>query len=234
MSCPLPRRRRELTRPFRLDFRPPTTTHDILQYLFDSQNRFHSRAYHPVTASLVGYPSPDVYPSHAMSPPTPMVSSDGSNSKEPPGVPTEVSPPSPSPIPPRKIRMPLGAKPVNRQLVLTKSTSSPKKDESLSPFTALPPKLGFKMRGLRSKLAASPVKAVDVGFLGGGKPVTKRRKDQFDAARRKLEGVGSVEEQRSEGESESENSGVLEAKGEGGSIGFARWVTDASLLLELS
>jgi hypothetical protein len=138
-------------------------------------------------------------------------------------VPAEVSPPSPSPVPARKIRMPLGAKPVNRQLVLTKSTSSPKKEESLSPFTALPPKVGFKMRGLRSKLAApSPVKTVDVGFLGCGKPVTMRRKDQFDAARRKLEGVGSVEEQRSEGESESENSGVLEAKGEGGSMGFAR------------
>lgn len=205
------------------DFKRPTTTHDILQYLFDSQNRFHSRAYHHhSTVSVVGYPSPDIYLSHAMSPPSPMVSFDGSNSKEPPDVPTEVSPPLPSPVPASKIRMLLGAQPVNRHLVQTKSTSSPKKEETLLPFTALPPKLGFKMRGLRSKLAASQVKAVDVRFLGGGKPVTKRSKDQFDAARRKLEGVGSVEEQKSDGESESENSGVLEAKGEGGSMEFAR------------
>lgn len=205
-------------------FKRPTTTHDILHFLFDSQNRFHSRVHHGSATPLPNLPSPAVYPHHAVSPPTPNVSSDGSHSKDPEEPPVEVSPPSPSPIPVKKIRMPLGAKPVNRQLVLTKSTSSLKKQEpALSPFTALPPKLGLR---LRSKLAAattSPKKMVDVGFLEGkSKPVTRRRKDQFDAARRKLEGLGAADEQRSDGESESENSGVIEAKGEGSVMGFAR------------
>lgn len=118
--------------------------------------------------------------------------------------------------------MVLGPKPVNRQLALTKSTSSPSKapNDALSPFTALPPKLGFgsKLRGLRAKM--SPKKTVDTTFLGTEKgAVSKRRKEQFDAARRRLEGTGLASEQRSD--DESDVTGVLEAEGTG-SIGFAK------------
>jgi hypothetical protein len=125
--------------------------------------------------------------------------------------------------------MPLGAKPVNRQLVLSKSTSSPTKEHenAPSPFTALPPKLGLKMR-IRAKMSPKK-KTVDVGFLGTT-VVTKRRKDQFDAARRKLEGTGTPEEQISDGESDGDNSGILEASGEGGLFSFARYVPSSARL----
>ena len=199
------------------DFQHSMSTHDMLQFLFDSQNRFRSLAPLGSYGSLSGYPSPDIYPAHALSPPTPLVSSDGSNAKSDYG-PVEISPPSPSPVPVLKAprRMPFGSKPVNRQLVLTKSTSSPQKEESaLSPFTALPPKLG-----LRSKLtSSSPTKKVDLSFLGSAKPVSQRRKDALDAARRKLEGLSAEQD---DGGSGSEDTGVLEAKGEGDSLGFAK------------
>lgn len=85
---------------------------------------------------------------------------------------------------------------------------------------------------MRAKLSPKKEK-VDVAFLGEG--ISKRRKNQFDAARRKLEGVflsvcalrrpltsfvigagkGKAEEQRSDGETDDEDSsGVLEGAGE--------------------
>jgi len=112
-------------------------------------------------------------------------------------------------------RKPLGAKAVNRQVAeLSKSTSSPSKQpkEDLSPFTALPPRLSSKLRGLRGAKAVpdeSP-KKVDTGFLGDN--ATRRRQGQFNAAMRKLEGVGVPAEQRSD--EETDDTGVLEAKGE--------------------
>lgn len=104
-------------------------------------------------------------------------------------------------------RIPLAGKPVNQQVVLTKSTSSPRKEDALSPFTALPPKLGLKLRGIRARL--SPKKHVDLAFLGP--TASDRRKEQFDAARRKLEGRGMPGEQRSDGESDED---TFESTGE--------------------
>lgn len=94
----------------------------------------------------------------------------------------------------------------------------------MSPFTALPPKLGLKLR--RLKASGSPTKKkVDVSFLGT--TASQRRKDQFDAARRKLEGVGAAEEQRSDDEEsddgfkDSEET-CLESVGDGSA--FAQFV----------
>jgi uncharacterized protein (DUF2345 family) len=72
-----------------------------------------------------------------------------------------------------------------------------------------------------SAFAGPARKSVDVTFLNAG-AVTQRRKKQFDAARRKLEGVGHATEQRSESDSDSENTGVLEAKGEAPAQRFSR------------
>lgn len=117
-------------------------------------------------------------------------------------------------------RLPLAAKPVNPQLALTKSTSSSRKGDALSPFTALPPKLGLKLRRLRARL--SPKKHVDLAFLGP--TASDRRKEQFDAARRKLEGRGMPGEQRSDEESDED---TLESIGEA-FVGFVKCVLAAN------
>lgn len=197
----------------------PSNSRDILHFLFASQNRYRSEL--ASRAALFDLPSPELFPTEAASPPTPFLSPGASSNEEENHVANiSVSPPSPSPAPARQIRVPFGEKKVNQQLVLTKSTSSPRKEDVLSPFTALPPKLGLKLRGIRAKL--SPKKTVDVGFLGP--TATRRRKDQFNAAMRKLEGTGDPEEQRSDEESdETDNSGVLEGSGEGTTfLSFAR------------
>lgn len=168
---------------------------------------------------MLELPSPEVLPTEALSPATPNLSSDGSATSRPRNVLNILSPPSPSPVVLKKTRMPLGLKSGNRPLV---HVDVGKENDALSPFTALPPKLGNRMRGLRSKV----VSAVDLDFLSSS-AVTKRRKDQFDAARRKLEGTGAAAEQRSD--SESDITGVLEAKGEGAGLHqFSKWVAAAA------
>lgn len=107
----------------------------------------------------------------------------------------------------------LAEKPVNRQVsILSQSTSSPSKQpkDERSPFTALPPRLSAKLRGARDKLSSKSPKRVDIGFLGDN--ATKRRQGQFNAAMRRLEGIGAPAEQRSD--SETDDTGVLEACGE--------------------
>ncbi|KAK4702477.1 hypothetical protein P7C70_g3742, partial [Phenoliferia sp. Uapishka_3] len=212
-------------------FNAPEGWHAIIQFILDSRIRFASAAFPSHLSPFAGpfhldglLDAPALPEMHLDSivklptPPTPSLSPDDSAS--PPSVQnypsdTPLSPLSPSPIvvKPRRI---LGEKPINRQLILTQSTSSPRKEEVLSPFTALPPKLMLKgrLRGLKAKLSPSPKKkVVDVTFLSN-KP-TKRRVNQWDAARRKLEGVGAPEEQRSDDEDTTGDTGVLEAAGEG-------------------
>ncbi|GAA5900397.1 hypothetical protein JCM8208_005350 [Rhodotorula glutinis] len=183
----------------------PRTYHAILEFIFYSQTRFPSPPHLARLSSWVplAFDDPPTPPSPIRIPP-PIVDS-------PPGVVDVVLTTRAAPV----RRKPLAAKPLNRQVAeLSRSTSSPSKQpkEDLSPFTALPPRLSSKLRGLRGGKAApieSP-KRVDTGFLGDN--ATRRRQGQFNAAMRKLEGVGVPMEQRSD--EETDDTGVLEAKGE--------------------
>ncbi|KAL8283921.1 hypothetical protein RQP46_005353 [Phenoliferia psychrophenolica] len=220
----------------------PKNWHEMLQFLFDSQNRFVSIVpVAPPSTTRAFYLSPDDsqhsisrfasqeflpldFPS---SPPTPDLSPNLTPSPDDESIPSPPSPPSPTPapVPVPKRRLPLGAKPLNRQLVLAQSTSSPSKapSDALSPFTALPPKLTGKLRGLRAKLSPSPKKkTVDTAFLGEGveAKMMRRRKTEWDASLRKLEGVGHAREQRSD--DESDQTGVVEAAGEGAFRSFIK------------
>ncbi|BGP50980.1 hypothetical protein JCM10450v2_006906 [Rhodotorula kratochvilovae] len=184
----------------------PRTYHAILEFIFYSQTRFPSPPHLLRMTSFVplAYDDPPTPPSPIRIPPpiidSPLAMIDLVSS----------TPPSPEPV----RRRPLAAKPLNRQVAeLSQSTSSPSKQpkEDLSPFTALPPRLSSKLRGLRAKMGSkSPKKAVDTAFLG--EKATKRRQGQFEAAMRRLEGVGLPTEQRSD--EETDDTGVLEAKGE--------------------
>lgn len=206
--------------PLHAGFNAPKGWHDILQFLFDSQNRFCAApppsSYLPTTRAFYlhdnatsAFPEAELVPLDFSDAPSPSP-----ERGSPPGADVSLSPPSPTRV---ATRRPLGAKLLNRQLVLTQSSSSPRNEDALSPFTALPPKLTGKLRGLRARLSPSPKKkTVDVAFLGSAAKTTRRRKTQWDAARRRLEGVGDPDEQMSGDESDTtEDTGVLEAAGEG-------------------
>ncbi|GAA6052146.1 hypothetical protein JCM3770_001242 [Rhodotorula araucariae] len=192
----------------------PRTYHAVLEFLFYSQTRFPSSPHFLRMESLVSlaYDVPPTPPSPIRIPP-PLIDS-----------PLDVrdllpsTPPSPEKILSLKSgparRKPLAAKPLNQQVTgLSQSTSSSSRQpkEDLSPFTALPPRISSKLRGLRARVVSgSPKKVVDTAFLG--EKTTKRRQGQFNAAMRRLEGVGAPTEQRSD--DETDDTGVLEAKGE--------------------
>ncbi|KAM0786974.1 hypothetical protein ACM66B_002392 [Microbotryomycetes sp. NB124-2] len=187
----------------------PTRVRDILVFILDSQTRFRSCLPPQSHASLLGSRSPSIFPAHAPSPPTPLVSDTSMQTEE-----TIFN----HFVSPTKFAKP--SKPVNRRVLAAKSAnlsqtaSQATKGDGSSPFTALPPKLGLRSK-LRSSTVASSAESidatasratvspskrksgVDTAFLGD-LGVSKRRKDQFDAARRKLDGVGSASEQQSE------------------------------------
>ncbi|GAA5920811.1 hypothetical protein JCM3775_003962 [Rhodotorula graminis] len=183
----------------------PRTYHAILEFIFYSQTRFPSPPHLVRLSSWVplAFDDPPTPPSPVRIPP-PIVDS-------PPDAVDVVLTTRAAPV----RRKPLAAKPLNRQVAeLSRSTSSPSKKpkEDLSPFTALPPRLSSKLRSLRGGQPAPTenAKKVDTGFLGDN--ATRRRQGQFNAAMRKLEGVGAPAEQRSD--EETDDTGVLEAKGE--------------------
>ncbi|GAA5995655.1 uncharacterized protein JCM10292_005305 [Rhodotorula paludigena] len=191
----------------------PRTYHAILEFLFYSQNRFPSPA-HLHMDSLIpsAFDDPPTPPSPIRIP-SPIVDSPIEyEHAEPEAIAPFVVPAKPlkAATVPRKT---LGPKSVNRMAAaLSQSASSsvqPHKEDS--PFTALPPRLSSKWRGMRGKVVSkSPKKVVDTGFLGDS--ATTRRQGQFNAAMRRLEGVGAPSEQRSD--EETDDTGVLEAKGE--------------------
>ncbi|BGP34707.1 hypothetical protein JCM10296v2_006529 [Rhodotorula toruloides] len=181
----------------------PRTYHAILEFLFFSQSRWPSPPHLLRMTSFVppAYDDPPTPPSPIVIPP-PIVDS--------PPAPQEVVLVSKARPVRRKV---LSEKPVNQQVaLLSRSTSSPSKKpkDEQSPFTALPPRLSAKLRGARGKLSSKSPKRVDTGFLGDN--ATKRRQGQFNAAMRRLEGIGAPAEQRSD--SETDDTGVLEAHGE--------------------
>jgi hypothetical protein len=185
------------------DFILPRTYHAILEFLFFSQSRWPSPPHLLRMTSFVppAYDDPPTPPSPIVIPP-PIVDS-------PPAPQNVVLVSKARPVR-RKV---LSEKPVNQQVaLLSRSTSSPSKKpkDEQSPFTALPPRLSAKLRGARGKLSSESPKRVDTGFLGDN--ATKRRQGQFNAAMRRLEGIGAPAEQRSD--SETDDTGVLEAQGE--------------------
>ncbi|BGP27026.1 hypothetical protein JCM10295v2_005988 [Rhodotorula toruloides] len=192
----------------------PRTYHAILEFLFFSQSRWPSPPHLLRMTSFVppAYDDPPTPPSPIVIPP-PIVDS--------PAAPQEVVLVSNARPVRRKV---LGDKPINQQVaLLSRSTSSPSKHpkDEQSPFTALPPRLSAKLRGARGKLNSKILKRVDTGFLGEN--ATKRRQRQFNAAMRRLEGVGAPAEQRSD--SETDDTGVLEAHGEAtDELTFTKWV----------
>lgn len=196
------------------DFLLPRTYHAILEFLFYSQNRFPSPAHLLRMDSFIpsAFDDPPTPPSPIRIP-SPIVDSPIEyEHAEPEAIAPVVVPAKPlkAATVPRKT---LGPKSVNRMVAaLSQSASSsvqPHKEDS--PFTALPPRLSSKWRGMRGKVASkSPKKVVDTGFLGDS--ATTRRQGQFNAAMRRLEGVGAPSEQRSD--EETDDTGVLEAKGE--------------------
>ncbi|GAA5911075.1 hypothetical protein JCM5296_002453 [Sporobolomyces johnsonii] len=198
-------------------FDAPKTYFAILDFLFASQNRYPTPPHLIRLTSFVPLAYAD--PPTSLSPiapieiPPPIVDS-------PDLIITDMltsTPPSPEPLPPSPskpvpcARRALAAKPANLQVAaLSWSTSSPKKEDVLSPFTALPPRLGARLRGIRAKISPTKKKLVDTNFLGDG--ATRRRQGQFNAAMRMLEGTGKPDEQRSD--DDTDDTGVLEAKGE--------------------
>ncbi|CDR35813.1 RHTO0S01e07668g1_1 [Rhodotorula toruloides] len=181
----------------------PRTYHAILEFLFFSQSRWPSPPHLLRMTSFVppAYDDPPTPPSPIVIPP-PIVDS-------PPASQEVVLVSKARPVR-RKV---LSEKPVNQQVaLLSRSTSSPSKKpkDEQSPFTALPPRLSAKLRGARTKLSSKSPKRVDTGFLGDN--ATRRRQGQFNAAMRRLEGIGAPAEQRSD--SETDDTGVLEAQGE--------------------
>ncbi|GAA5984510.1 hypothetical protein JCM11641_007006 [Rhodosporidiobolus odoratus] len=204
-------------------FNAPRTYHAILEFLFYSQTRFPSPPHLMPFDSFISpaFADPPTPPSPIRIP-SPIVDSSFENTGLLATIPPSPSPQPTMPPPPlttkakaaHPARRPFGEKPVNKQVsALSRSTSSPSKQpkEDHSPFTALPPRVGSKLRGVRAKLASkSPKKTVDTSFLGA--KVSTRRQGQLDAAMRRLEGTGKPSEQRSD--SESDFTGVLEAAGE--------------------
>lgn len=182
----------------------------ILDFIFDSQRRFRSR--------------------FATSPPqpTPVSRSSFLRPSPLPDVPVDVSP-SPTPVAPFA-RPILGSKSNNvKHPVFAQLQAKPLEP---SPFTALPPKLATRFKNLRAKpsnlkalIVESPSpkkKTVDVEFLGGKSGVSKRRMEQFDAARMKLEGnVTPIEQRQRSDEDEEESDLVGRGVGDSGSS-FAR------------
>ncbi|KAK4047094.1 hypothetical protein OIV83_005657 [Microbotryomycetes sp. JL201] len=178
----------------------PTRVRDILLFILDSQTRFRSCVPpRPHASSILGLRSPPIYPDHALSPATPFVS-DTSMQTDYAVIDKPVSP----------VRYSKPSKPVNRRILATNSINASESTKGFSPFTALPPKLSIRKKLRSSSLVlvdnsvprktVSPSKrksGVDTSFLGDS-VVSKRRKDQFDAARRKLDGVGTASEQQSE------------------------------------
>ncbi|GAA5948333.1 hypothetical protein JCM3765_001375 [Sporobolomyces pararoseus] len=204
-------------------FDAPKTYHSILDFLFSSQTRFPSPPHLARLSSFVPIafadpltPLSPVSPISPVSPvriPSPLRDStrDYLASAPPPpeaqpsthGIAVGKSSAQP---PLRKV---LGNKSVN---VLSSSTSAPpKENDGLSPFTALPPRIGSKLRGSQAvNVSPAKKKKVDVSFLGDA--ASRRRQAQFNAAARRLEGTGLPSEQRSD--DETDDTGVLEAKGE--------------------
>ncbi|GAA5883158.1 hypothetical protein JCM16303_006118 [Sporobolomyces ruberrimus] len=203
-------------------FDAPKTYHAILNFLFSSQNRFPNpphlsrlSSFVPVAFADPPTPPSPVSPVSPIRIPSPLqhstdfyLASTPPSPEAQPSIPTpqldEVPLKSSTTQPLRKV---LGNKSVNT--ALSRSTSEPIKEDALSPFTALPPRLGSKLRGIRAK--TSPVKKkVDTTFLGDA--ASRRRQAQFNAAARRLEGTGFPSEQRSD--EDTDDTGVLEAKGE--------------------
>ncbi|BGP57332.1 hypothetical protein JCM8202v2_004973 [Rhodotorula sphaerocarpa] len=180
----------------------PRTYFTILEFLFDSQNRFPS----PILPSRLGAPDHGAFDDPSM-PPSPLssVSSDSDESfdeapvEAPPSRVRPLLPASwtdPSPRASVPLRPALAPKAVNRT-VSAIAFSAVEQAKALSPFTARPPRLQVRP-------------TCDTDFFK--KKVTQRRQGQLDAAMRRLEGVGAPDEQKSGGE--TDDTGVLEAKGE--------------------
>lgn len=218
------------------EFEPPQGVYEILQFLFDSQDRFRSIAHLSSSFASTFFDaklSTDLYPSSQPSVAAPIkpVKTKKDTSMN------EAVPPS-SLLP--SIRVPFAPKPRvinhqrNKPISISVDSLSLVEKDLLSPFTALPPKLSINK--LRSRLS-SPSKSSsnsnsmeaangkeNVSSFLGPLAATKRRQDQFAASLRKLEGVGTAEEQRSdEGESDDDR---LVARGSLGGLGagFKKYV----------
>ncbi|GAA5838012.1 hypothetical protein JCM11251_006823 [Rhodosporidiobolus azoricus] len=228
-------------------FNAPRTYHAKLEFLFYSQSRWPSPPHLLRFNSFVPplYDDPPTPPSPIRIP-SPIVDSSFETdwrdlilSRSPSPAPPPRRRPAP---PPRRV---LGEKLINQQVAaLSSSTSSPSKapKKDHSPFTALPPRLGSKLRAVRAKMSSSSAasglelstspkpKKVDTSFLGSR--VSSRRQEQLEAAMRRLEGTGKPSEQRSDGESTSDFTAVLEAvleaAGDGeltGELKFSKFVS---------
>ncbi|GAA6063061.1 hypothetical protein JCM10212_003006 [Sporobolomyces blumeae] len=197
-------------------FDAPKTYYAILDFLFNSQNQFPSppQLFRLPSFVPVAFADPPTPPSPIVIP-APLEDDEHGNEL------MTIAPPSPEPVvvvalsplrpkkPVRPARNPLRAKSVNVNPQVAALSQSTKQEETLSPFTALPPRLGTKLRGLRSQMSPTK-KRVDTAFLGDA--ASRRRQRQFNAAARMLEGTGRPSEQRSD--EDTDDTGVLEARGE--------------------
>ncbi|GAA5912028.1 uncharacterized protein JCM6883_007084 [Sporobolomyces salmoneus] len=202
-------------------FDAPKTYRSILDFLLSSRNLFPSpphlarlSSYVPLAFADPPTPPSPISPTSPIRIPSPLHDSTGSFLASTPPSPPSMSYVAPEPQiskpvqPVEPLRRILGNKSVN--VALSSSTSAPKEFDVLSPFTALPPRIGSKLPGLKGSTSPAKKKKVDTSFLGDA--TSRRRQAQFNAAARRLEGTGFPEEQRSD--DDTDDTGVLEAKGE--------------------
>lgn len=200
---------------------PPQGTYEILEFIFTSQRRFRSL----VSASLGIALTPVPSPTRMLPPPIGRFGYHASS----PDVPVSVgNSPIFLPLPLAKtktlapLRKPLASKSVNRPTQLAVATKV-----GPSPFTALPTRISTRLKVLHDPSAThdepSPSKKnVDVSFLGGKSGVSRRRMQEFDAARRKLEGSGTAKDQAQRSDGESDVELVGEGSGSAAEISFAK------------
>ncbi|GAA5944875.1 uncharacterized protein JCM15063_003024 [Sporobolomyces koalae] len=199
-------------------FDAPKTYRAILDFLFASQNRF------PGLGHLA--PFAPTEPQRSSPPPSPLdlpsPHRDGPVTSLAPHQPDKPSSTvvsvSVKPVATQPLRRVLATKSANA--IMTTSTSTYAKPSMLSPFTALPPRLGSNLRFHRDQVDRDPIlKKVDTAFVRGN--ASQRRQEQWNAAARKLEGTGFPCEQRSD--DDTDDTGLLEAKGEAlGDLSFSR------------
>lgn len=223
------------------EFVSPRSHYDVLQYLFDSQDRFQSIRNSSITASTLSTEYMED------SPPTPELVSDvGEDDADVSSLKelqsTQLRPELallPLDLKPSGHRVPLAVKSANVGRSPIRPISAKKKKrgasifvEGIAPIGSPDRMLSLVVQGKAYRARKSPKSAKTVpvdaaAFLG--RSATVRRRNAFDAARRKLEGFGTPDEQEDEEESDTEmqvnderehcfaaaeQSGVLEAGGE--------------------
>ncbi|KAK4057346.1 hypothetical protein OIO90_001412 [Microbotryomycetes sp. JL221] len=183
----------------------PTRVRDILFLILDSQTRFQSSKQSFYKTSLLGFRSPLIYPAHAPSPGTPVLSDMSMQVDLDDLVDVKLST-QPQSIPVTAVER---QRSTARQVLLNKSVNhftEPSLEESkVSPFTALPPKLKMRSKTFKSSLSTNETNynsidnqnstttkrksEVDISFLGHELKISKRRQNQLNASKRKLEGI---------------------------------------------